>query len=871
MGSMSEKIVVACPYCKALYRVPQSFSGKPLSCPKCRHSFPASEARITATNPENEGFLLCKIALNYGFITEDRLKYVMTAYARIGQSNGNHLMEKLLVSHGGLSEGRIQLAKDIRQNWDMRLAEKRFAQEAVERGFISPDTARKALIRQAQIFQESRTVSLLSDMLIRSGDMTPAQCDDIFTGQHRDHRRPFPNTTPVTRAAVKPDASMQPNPAILETAAGPRPDPAKPEAKPSAVFPPVSESTKPPQVSSPPEEVRPIPSSTPQPPPRIDDDRPKPAPLPPEPKPEPEKVQETPHAPDAPPRPPDPAPSSPAVTPQRSEAPDSSEKSDEPSQESTVTTECLIDSQGGKIILIKGLELILDPAGLSATLKVPEGVDPFAASISDIKTVLFEENIVFGIVEDSLIRGFLNSKIFREKPFTIAEGVTPRPGVHGQVRFFFDTDYLKIGAITDKGNIDFKNRGEIPYVEEGTLLAEISPAVKGKPGRDIYGQDIPVDAVREVFLRCESGVRMSEDKTRVFAAVSGQPKLNFGDRIQVLSELTIPGDVGFETGHVEFEGNVIIKGAVLEDFIVTGANITAREIVGATINASGDLTVKDGMSNSTLNVVGTIQAKFIHKCTINAYGNVSAEKEIIDCRIENSGACLVERGKIISSQIASKMGVTAKEIGTEMSSPNRIKIGVDDHITRETDLIDAQIETYNATLEELRKTLEDFTEQEKETHKQITALAHVQDRAQIGQKSLQNSLERLGSGAPSENIREVEAQIKQLARKAQEADESINRYFDQQDKIMAARDACHERIGQCEDRISDLKRQKKDKIKWAKSMTGIAYLKTTGAIFGGTVVSGAHCTKTFKETMRHVTLREVVSAESPEGWEMKLS
>ena len=75
----------------------------------------------------------------------------------------------------------------------------------------------------------------------------------------------------------------------------------------------------------------------------------------------------------------------------------------------------------------------------------------------------------------------------------------------GTVTFFFDTDYLKIGEVSESGSIDFKNRGEIPFVNEGTILAEIAPSTPGKNGKDIFGRDLLVREVKNVFLKCENG------------------------------------------------------------------------------------------------------------------------------------------------------------------------------------------------------------------------------------------------------------------------------------------------------------------------------------------------------------------------------
>lgn len=860
MDAMPQKIVITCLFCKSLYRVSKSVSGKPVTCSKCRRSFLALETQVKKPSPEDEGFLLCKLALHYGLITEKRLKVVLAEYARLIQSGNQITVDALLITHGGLTGDNYKLLKSIRENWDLRQADKRFAAEAVEKGFISKEKSKEALDHQAKFFHKTRTYRLLCDILMESGDLSPDQCDDILKGKQSPKTHPEPVITPMPQVDVpKVTNTPKTSPAVTTV----------PDVTPARAMPPaapiIPEKKEPPpapvQSAEPVVEIK---TQSPEkknaaenkadiaPPPQPSPDQPviaDPAsPIIPGPRPEPRKKSDPPAQPTGP-----------------AQVKDAQTTADVPFNEPVHTL-----NAGDRIVPIQGLELILSLDGLLATLKVPDGVDPSSVPVNVIKATLIEEDIVYGIAEDSLIRGFLNSKVFREKPFTIAEGIRPRPGKPGNIRYFFDTNYLKIGAINETGNIDFKNRGEIPYVEKGTLLAEITPAIPGKDGRDIYGRDIPVPDIRDVTLRCESGTELSENKTKVFASVSGQPKLNFGDRIQVLSELTIPGDVGFETGHIEFEGNIIIKGTVQPDFTVKGANITANEVVGATIIARGDLVIKNGVTNSILTVEGNVQAKFIHKCTINAYGNVVSDKEIIDCQIENSGACLVERGKIISSSIASKLGVTAKEIGTEMSSPCHIRIGVDDHIAREVDIIDEHILTYKVSMADMEQALEDLLEKERDIQQQITTAAHVQDRSQLEQNGLRKTLERLGQQCPPEKIKEIEQQIAHLAEQAKQADESINKNFDKQDEIFEERDRLKASIARCKDSILDLENQKKDKIAWAHKITGAAYVKTTGAVYTGTLIGGVHCTKKFKETMRCVRMHESRSPDSAEGWEMRL-
>ena len=60
-------------------------------------------------------------------------------------------------------------------------------------------------------------------------------------------------------------------------------------------------------------------------------------------------------------------------------------------------------------------------------------------------------------------------------------------GKDATIKFFFDRDYLKAGGVTNDGAIDFKDRGEMPFVESGTILAEKTAIKESRNGKNIYG------------------------------------------------------------------------------------------------------------------------------------------------------------------------------------------------------------------------------------------------------------------------------------------------------------------------------------------------------------------------------------------------
>ena len=873
MAQTTFKIAVSCTTCKSFFKVATSLSGKQVTCSKCRRTFIATEASHKKNHGVEDDFFLCKIALNYGLVQENQLEKVFKVYARQGHGAD---IEQLLVTHGGLSEDNLDLLKGIRKNWDLRQAEKQLAADAVERKFISEDQAVKALADQARIYGKTRTIRLLCDILMDRGVLTQDQCRRLLSAQGtarllpdnkavgtvspgspvEQRPRPFPtpeNRTPEMRDTDKPCAPIHakaeektsvevpaaqtpqrqdtPRPVMRETKTGEgrTPERNEPSGSKTEESRPEIQTAREPlfqanEKFAPPQEEKPHPI--------LDD-----APIPSEPE-EPGRSTD-------------------------------SGLADQGSGDHDDEDLSFLESFG-KALAINGLELIISEDGLMATLRIPKDMDPSSLTVEDIKSSLREMDIVYGIVDEALIRGFLNSKVFREKPFKIAEGKAPVKGRDGSVAFFFDTDYLKIGQVSESGSIDFKDRGEIPFVTQGTILAEITPAMAGKNGKDIFGRDLLVQEVKSVFLKCEHGAQLSEDGRKAVATVSGQPKLSFGNRLHVLTEIVIPGDVGFETGHVDFEGNVTIKGSVQNDFHVKGANITAEEILAAHIVARGDLVVKTGITGAILDVEGDIKAKFINKSTIRCYGNVFAEKEIIDCQIQTSGAC-ASRGKIVSSAISAKQGIEAMDIGTEVSMPCHLKIGVDDHINHEISLIDDEITAQQDILAGFENRLKNLGEEEKDIHKIIAGLAHVQDRSQLERKELVKNLEQLREAGDQDRIKEIELKIEELSRKATQADEDINSCFDRQDSIESLIKQAREQVWNCKEQIMGLKNQKNDKLAWAEKISTKAYIKTKGPVYSGTSITGKYSARTLRETMRAVRIHEAIAPDAPEGWEIKLA
>ncbi|MBU2431558.1 MAG: DUF342 domain-containing protein, partial [Proteobacteria bacterium] len=200
-------------------------------------------------------------------------------------------------------------------------------------------------------------------------------------------------------------------------------------------------------------------------------------------------------------------------------------------------------------------------------LKPTDGLSP-AVTVSDILDLLLQKKIAYGLLEDAKIEIWLAKS--GEEKICIAQGEEAVPGEDGVIQFHFQTDYTNAGKINEDGTIDFRNRGDIPYTTEGVLLAEKKPAKQGNPGITVSGTSIPIDEVVDPVFSAGTGARMSEDENCIYATISGQPHLDKLGTISVNPELVIPKDVDYETGNIDFKGNITVKGMIKEGFTVKG-------------------------------------------------------------------------------------------------------------------------------------------------------------------------------------------------------------------------------------------------------------------------------------------------------------
>lgn len=275
-------------------------------------------------------------------------------------------------------------------------------------------------------------------------------------------------------------------------------------------------------------------------------------------------------------------------------------------------------------------------------------IDPPSLTLDQIKEIIQIEGICHGVDLSSITPELLARS---SGLVTIARGTPPVSPKHPEIRYVFKEETPKIDL--ESLRIDYYEVHGISSVEVGTPIAVKIPGKEGVPGKDVYGNPIPSEPLKEIEIKVGEGAVLSDDGLTASAAIGGLPVLK-NDIVQVLPIFELQGDADVSTGNITMDGAVIIRGSVLENVKVESCNGTILVdglVSGAQLRASGDISVGKNVVRSQLyaggqTVVQLKTASMLHNIgsqldqLIKAYEAVT--EQTADIPVENLVKHLLE-------------------------------------------------------------------------------------------------------------------------------------------------------------------------------------------------------------------------------------
>jgi uncharacterized protein (DUF342 family) len=341
--------------------------------------------------------------------------------------------------------------------------------------------------------------------------------------------------------------------------------------------------------------------------------------------------------------------------------------------------------------------------GLKATLLKTDLFDN-KLTLADLKHLIEKNRLIYGVTDDDSLKEFLANDVYKKEQFNLAKGLEPEGGTDARIFYLFKQEYLKAGMVSSDGSIDFKNRGKIPFVPAGEILAEKIPPKASKEGVNVFGGVVSAPLPIDIDLKCGKGVGLSENKLQAVALVDGYPKLTQEGELIVNDAFTIEGDVDYRTGHIKFDNSIVITGAVKSGFKVEGIDVVANAVDGGIIKAGGNVCIKNGITDASIRAKGNISAGFIHRSNIACMGDMEVDKEMVETRATLEGKFKMPKGRMYASSLAAKGGATIWDIGSERTQPNIITVGTSPYFEKKLDLLNQRMEKHQALFE--NKTLE---------------------------------------------------------------------------------------------------------------------------------------------------------------------
>ncbi|MED3660780.1 FapA family protein [Ureibacillus sp. FSL K6-8385] len=287
-----------------------------------------------------------------------------------------------------------------------------------------------------------------------------------------------------------------------------------------------------------------------------------------------------------------------------------------------------------------------------------------------LEDLLEQEKIIFGIKEIDV------HSIMIAKPVVVAEGTKPVKGEDAKIT------YLKIPerkpVIREDGKADYFDMNFIFEINQNDWLGEKIPPKPGINGKNVFGEEIPAPPGKDKPLKYDrkSAYESVEDGKIVLRALTKGVVEERHGFLTVSRHLPINGDVGVETGNIDFDGSITIRGTVQKGFsVIATGDISIEGLEGVTgaktiESREGDIYIKGGvfgLGQTDIKAGGSIYVKHVNEANLFAKKNIVVGFYSFNSFLQADSILLdEENGKIIGGKAIAKNTIVTAVSGNRM-------------------------------------------------------------------------------------------------------------------------------------------------------------------------------------------------------------
>lgn len=275
------------------------------------------------------------------------------------------------------------------------------------------------------------------------------------------------------------------------------------------------------------------------------------------------------------------------------------------------------------------IEIDKDEMGASAEISTALGGKHLSA-----KAILFsaqQAGVTKGFSKEELVK--LAQEAAKEEGGAIvkgeiAHGKEPINGKDGKIKPLVESaqDRILKPKEREDGSVDMRDLGDIICVKVGDPLAKKIPPTEGIKGFSVTGTPLEPVPGENIELKVGEGTTLSPKNNDVLVSTKvGLPRII--DNGMEVDEIYQIKNVDVSTGHIEFEGSVIIDGDVCEGMkVVASGDITIGGFVeSAFLESGGDITIGSGIIGKKQDVEDMQLDDIIMSVNIKAKGSVFAK------------------------------------------------------------------------------------------------------------------------------------------------------------------------------------------------------------------------------------------------------
>jgi len=265
----------------------------------------------------------------------------------------------------------------------------------------------------------------------------------------------------------------------------------------------------------------------------------------------------------------------------------------------------------------------------------------------------------------------------------IAKGMAAVRGDDARIDLKFQTE-KKVGTIDEQsGAIDFKERQTLQTVKAGDVLAVKVPLTLGKEGTDVYGDIIPAESGSDQILTPANNVEVSDDGLVFTSSIDGLVTLTQDNKLEVLKQFDVSGDVDYSTGNLSMDGALDIKGWIRSGFKVnaTGEIRVGGGVEDAKVESGADIYIQGGIIGSgegNVRAGGNLTVRFLENAVVHADGDIFVQDDIVRSNVSANGSIIATgaKGRIRGGSVVADKVIEMYEIGSPAGVITHVSVGV---------------------------------------------------------------------------------------------------------------------------------------------------------------------------------------------------